>query len=145
MSSNAKFSITASWDTTARLWSNDSGQHIRSFEGHSSLLYAACLSADGQTLITGSDDKTARVSIATCAPYTPSTCHQYLNLCTDVRATQVWNVNTGESVHVLTGHTGGVSAVAMSNDGGHAVTGSWDKTARVWALAVGESLRELKG
>ena len=58
---------------------------------------------------------------------------------------QVWNVDTGEKMHELTGHTGGVSAVAVSDDNAYAVTGSWDKTARVWALAVGESLRELKG
>ena len=61
MSTNGKFSITASWDTTARLWSNDSGQHVRSFVGHTSMLYAACLSSDGRMLITGSNDKTARV------------------------------------------------------------------------------------
>lgn len=69
MSSDGNFSITASWDTTARLWSNDSGQNVRSFEGHTSLLYAACLSNDGHMLITGSNDKTARVRACCCTDY----------------------------------------------------------------------------
>jgi WD40 repeat protein/serine/threonine protein kinase len=45
----------------------------------------------------------------------------------------------------LEGHTGGVEAVAITPDGQQFVSGSEDKTLRVWNLARGECLRTLEG
>ena len=39
---------------------------------------------------------------------------------------------------VLEGHTGSVNAVAISTDGGKIVSGSKDKTVRVWSAETGE-------
>ena len=46
---------------------------------------------------------------------------------------------------ILTGHTGGVVAVAVSADGALAVTGSEDLDARVWDLASGRCVHVLAG
>jgi WD40 repeat protein/DNA-directed RNA polymerase subunit RPC12/RpoP len=46
---------------------------------------------------------------------------------------------------VLKGHTGKVIGVAVTPDGTRAVSGSHDKTLRVWDLAAGKSLASLKG
>jgi WD40 repeat protein len=63
-------------------------------------------SPDGKRIVTGSDDKTAKV----------------------------WDADTGRELHTLTGHTGSVLRVAYSPDGKRIVTGSWDKTAKVWQV-----------
>jgi hypothetical protein len=51
----------------------------------------------------------------------------------------------GELISTLEGHSGLVTAVAMSGDGRRAVSGSRDKTLKVWDLATGQVLRTLEG
>ncbi|MFN8467927.1 MAG: effector-associated domain EAD1-containing protein [Caldilineaceae bacterium] len=48
-------------------------------------------------------------------------------------------------VRTLSGHTKRVTAVAVTPDGRHVISGSWDKTLRVWDLASGETVRTLSG
>jgi len=46
---------------------------------------------------------------------------------------------------VLNGHTGGVYSVAFSNDGRRIISGSHDKSVRVWDAARGKELNVLNG
>jgi WD40 repeat protein len=48
-------------------------------------------------------------------------------------------------IRTLQGHTKPVLAVALSSDGRRAVSGSSDKTLRVWDLESGQTLRTLQG
>jgi len=77
---------------------------VATLRGHTDTVYAAAFSPDGQHVVTGSDDGTARV----------------------------WRADGTGSPVVLEGHTNRVNAAAFSPDGQHVVTGSWDDTARVW-------------
>ncbi|KAI9826394.1 MAG: hypothetical protein M1832_000311 [Thelocarpon impressellum] len=52
------------------------------------------------------------------------------------RDVRVWNMATGESVHVLRGHTSTVRCLKMSADG-LAISGSRDTTLRVWDIEKG--------
>ena len=61
------------------------------------------------------------------------------------KTVRVWDLQTGESRHVLKGRSDKVSSVAISADGRLAVSGSRDKTVRVWDLQTGESRHVLKG
>ena len=62
------------------------------------------VTGDGSRIVTGSNDKTARV----------------------------WDARTGAELLQLKGHDGFVLGVAVTPDGRRVVTGSGDKTARVW-------------
>ena len=69
-------------------------------------------SPDGETVITGSDDRTARL----------------------------WDAATGRPVGPPLTHRGTVCAVAFSPDGKTVITGSQDNTARLWDAATGQPL-----
>jgi len=45
----------------------------------------------------------------------------------------------------LKGHTGRVRSVTFSQDGSQVVSGSDDKTVRIWNVTMGEMEAELKG
>ena len=57
----------------------------------------------------------------------------------------VWDVETGERLTTLSGHTGLVADVTFSGDGSKMATASDDGTARVWDPATGSPLQVLRG
>jgi len=90
---------------------------LRTLRGHTAAVFSVALSADGQTLVSGSLDKTIKV----------------------------WNLSTGKEIRTLTGHTDAIWSVALSADGRTLVSGSLDKTIKVWNLSTGKELRTLTG
>jgi hypothetical protein len=75
------------------------------------------ITPDGRRAVSGSDDETLRA----------------------------WDLETGQTLTTLQGHTNWVSAVAITPDDRRAVSGSWDKTLRVWDLETGQTLTTLQG
>ena len=90
---------------------------LQTLQGHTGRVYTVALSTDGQTVISGSWDKTVRI----------------------------WNAASGELLQTLQGHTDAVRSVALSTDGQTVISGSWDKTVRIWNAASGELLQTLQG
>lgn len=60
-------------------------------------------------------------------------------------AVEVWSVSSGALLGRLTGHTGGVIAVAFDSDGTRAATTSIDRSARVWDLERLRLVAKLEG
>jgi hypothetical protein len=53
--------------------------------------------------------------------------------------------NWGPAIRILEGHRSGVQCAAFSPDGQKIVSGSWDKTVRVWDAQTGAQLAVLEG
>jgi len=77
---------------------------------------AVAFSPDGTKVLTGSEDRTARI----------------------------WDVSTGLEVHKLT-HEDLVHAVAFSPDGTKVLTGSSDKTAWIWPVSDRDLIEQACG
>jgi Ras of Complex, Roc, domain of DAPkinase/WD domain, G-beta repeat len=56
------------------------------------------------------------------------------------RTGRVWDANSGQLLHTLEGHGGGVGSVAWTGDGRRLASGSDDGTVRVWDAESGEEL-----
>ena len=84
--------------------------------GHSDSVWSVDLSSDGQTLVSGSEDKTIKI----------------------------WNLNTGQVSRTLLGHSDAVRSVTLSPDGQILASGSGDKTIKLWNLRTGQ-IRTLSG
>jgi WD40 repeat protein/serine/threonine protein kinase len=87
------------------------------FTGHTDSVHSARFSADGQLVVTGSNDLTARI----------------------------WDVATGQQIRVLRGHTGPIFDASFSADAHYVVTASADKTACIWDATSGEKITSLRG
>src|SRR6516225_1098536 len=115
-SADGKRVVTASDDSTARVWDAGGGTEMAVLKGHDDMLGAA-FSADDKRVVTASKDKTARI----------------------------WDADSGNEIAVLKGHTDSVNSAAFSGDGKRVVTSSEDKTARIWDAGGGAEIGALKG
>ncbi|MDI7276173.1 MAG: protein kinase, partial [Anaerolineae bacterium] len=57
----------------------------------------------------------------------------------------VWDLASGQCLHILKGHRDIVNAVAITSDGSYALSGSDDETVRVWELSTGKCVQTWKG
>ncbi len=86
-------------------------------EGHTDLVWSVAFSPNGQTLASGSQDRTIRL----------------------------WNPNNGNLKRTLMGHRDAINSVAFSPDGRTLASGSWDGTIRLWNPNDGNLKRTLTG
>ncbi len=145
-SPDGRYLATASWDGTARIWpirgDNDDGgdgdgDSVRPLilRGHTDRVHAAEFSPDSGRVITASDDGTARIWtlprgwLGTRA--SDPGVGDDANVETAAGAKTAAETAAATAI-VLRGHDGPVYAASFAPDGARVVTGSQDKTARVW-------------
>ncbi|NJN88531.1 MAG: hypothetical protein HC881_22410, partial [Leptolyngbyaceae cyanobacterium SL_7_1] len=89
---------------------------LKTIEGDTGWLTTVLFTADGQTLITASDNHTIAY----------------------------WSVTTGECLKVLRGHSNIVESIALTSDGQLLISGSRDETIKIWDVETGECLDTLR-
>lgn len=109
--------VTASKDTTARLWSFDRLYPLRIYTGHHSDVDCVAFHPNGAYLATGSSDKTIRL----------------------------WSVQSGDFLRLFCGHKSRIYALAFSPDGKYIASGGEDRIVKVWDIKSGTLLKELYG
>ena len=75
----------------------------------------------------------------------PVTASKYVISASWDNTLKVWDLQSGEILRTLTGHSDSVNAVAITSDSKYVISGSRDKTLKVWDLQTGEILRTLTG
>merc|ERR1719410_1251244 len=60
----ARLIVTASCDSTAKIWLQQTGDCLRTLQGHGRMVNTAAFSPNGTFVITASDDETAKIWLA---------------------------------------------------------------------------------
>jgi WD40 repeat protein len=93
---------------TVKIWDVQTGQPLRTLEGHRGEVYTVAFSpvGHGRWVASAGEDSTVKI----------------------------WDSLTGTLVRSFRGHTGLVSSLAFSPDGQRLVSGSRDKTVKIWDM-----------
>ena len=149
-------------DDGAFLWSVATGQLIRRFSGHTSLLYCVAFSLDAGRIATAYDDASIIIwNVNTGASLVTMTrTERYAGFvwCVAFSATgervasgssddrvRVWNADTGQLLLSLAGHSDSVWSVAFAPRGDVVISSSGDDTMRFWDVETGGCLHVFDG
>ena len=110
-SPDGKFIVSASEDTTVRVWDAETGVEWKKLMGHSAGANSAVFSSDGTKVVSTSLDRTIRI----------------------------WDLNN-EQVMVIEGHLSDVFYAAFSPDNKYIVSVSSDNTISVWEVGSGKEV-----
>ena len=110
---NGKLAISASKDSTLKIWELDTLQERGTLRGHKGAVNAVQITSDGSRAVSASDDKTLKI----------------------------WNLKSGLEECTLSGHKDRVLSVQITPNDAEAVSMSADHTLKVWDLQRGEIIR----
>jgi WD40 repeat-containing protein SMU1 len=161
------------WDIlTGRLRKDLQYQADEQFMMHDSAVIALAISRDSELLASGSQDGKIKVPIAPaswCISIRPTEQASLLRNNTAIPVTihlreafqsgweseallkhdcvaQVWKLKTGQCLRRFeSAHSQGITSLALSRDGSHILSASYDGLARVHGLKSGKMLKEFRG
>jgi len=161
ISSDGQFALSASWDTTLRLWDLNAGTTTRRFVGHSKDVMSVAFSADNRQIVSGSRDRSSKLwntlgeckytidgegahtEWVSCVRFSPNTQNPVIVSSGWDKMVKVWNLHNCRLRTNLIGHTGYVNTVTVSPDGSLCASGGKDNTAMLWDLNEGKHLSSL--
>ncbi|KAL1860326.1 hypothetical protein VTK73DRAFT_7379 [Phialemonium thermophilum] len=142
--------VTAADDGKIKVWDIESGFCIVTFTEHTSGVTACEFAKKGNVLFTASLDGSVRawdlVRYRNFRTFTAPTRLSFSCMAVDPSGEvvaagsidsfdiHIWSVQTGQLLDRLAGHEGPVSALSFAPNGELLVSGSWDRTARIWSI-----------
>jgi periodic tryptophan protein 2 len=142
--------ITAADDGKIKVWDVNSGFCIVTFTEHISGVTACEFAKRGNVLFTASLDGSVRawdlIRYRNFRTFTAPSRLSFSSLAVDPSGEvvcagsidsfdiHIWSVQTGQLLDRLSGHEGPVSSLAFAPDGSTLVSGSWDRTVRLWNI-----------
>ena len=140
-------------------WQRQMHLDLRTLHGHSGAVRSVAFSPDGQRIVTGSLDGTAkaweaasgkelvtfkghRAGIKSVA-FAPD--GQRIATGSDDETVKVWDSTSGKELLTIKGHRGEINSVVFAPDGQRIASASADRTAKVWDAASGNELLTLRG
>ncbi|OAA66973.1 periodic tryptophan protein 2 [Niveomyces insectorum RCEF 264] len=142
--------VTTADDGRIKVWDIESGFCIVTFTEHTSGVTACEFAKRGSVLFTASLDGSVRawdmVRYRNFRTFTAPTRLSFSCMAVDPSGEvvaagsidsfdiHIWSVQTGQLLDRLAGHEGPVSSLAFAPDGNVLVSGSWDRTARMWSV-----------
>jgi WD40 repeat protein len=149
--------LSSGRDNSIRLWDVESGEQLRQFEGHTNFVGSVAFSPDGRHVLSGGYDSTVRLwdvetgkevrrfvghtALIDRVAFSPDG-RRAVSCGGDFRGNDVtkdltirlWDVATGKELHCYEGHSEHIIGLAYSPDGRFLISGSFDKTLRLWQL-----------
>ncbi|MFC1707227.1 WD40 repeat domain-containing protein, partial [Planctomycetota bacterium] len=136
LSGNARFGLSGGADWTVRLWDLSQGTCLSTLTGHSRNVEFVALSADGQVGLSGGADRVLRVwDLARARQHGTAPSRGLRD-----SIFSIGRLAKGFCRHSLKGHEDRISSGALSANGRFAVSGSRDRTLRLWDLETGGGL-----
>ncbi|KAG5244442.1 transcription initiation factor TFIID [Salix suchowensis] len=105
---NCNYIATGSSDKTVRLWDVQSGECVRIFIGHRSMILSLAMSPDGRYMASGDEDGTI----------------------------MMWDLSSGRCISPLMGHHSCVWSLAFSCESSLLASGSADCTVKLWDVTT---------
>ena len=157
VTSDGRRAVSASSDRTLRVWDIESGRELHTLFSHTDEVNAVAVMPNGRA-VSGSADRTLKVwDLEPPLAADPSghaegveavavTPEHAVSASAD-RTLKVWELESGRELHTLSGHAGGVYAVAVAvtPDRRLAVSASADWTLKVWNIESGRELHTIAG
>ena len=150
---------SGSGDNTIKLWELSSGRNVATLRGHADLVQCVAFSPDGASILSCSADKSTRLwavgsgaevrrfvrhsSSVNTVSFSPHGDFILSGSCAERDAKRrcvrgslmLWETQTGRMLAEFTGHNSSVVAVTFSPSGRFALSGSLDKTLKLWDVS----------